>query len=60
MGAMLTRGVEKEAANFYDQALREGNILVMAEADEHELGRLNKAEAIFTRGGTKPFALPHG
>lgn len=60
VGAMLTRGVEKEAANFYDQSLREGNILVMVDADERSAARLAEAEAIFARAGSKPLALPRG
>ena len=32
VGAMMTRGVEKELANFYQQAVIEGQILVAAEA----------------------------
>src|SRR5205085_3297891 len=31
VGAMMTRGVEKELANYYDQAVTEGKILVAVE-----------------------------
>lgn len=60
VGAMLTRGVEKEAANFYDQSLREGNILVIAEAGDHEIRRLQMAEDVFVLAGAKPLALSTG
>jgi hypothetical protein len=31
IGAMMTRGIEKEAANFYDQAVQRGKLLVTVE-----------------------------
>lgn len=57
---MLTRGIERYAVDFYDQALRKGNILVMADADEDESDRLSTAEAIFAQAGAKPLTLPPG
>jgi len=61
IGAMMTRGIEKELANYYDQAVAKGRILVAAEAhgDRHEQ-RLEVAEKIFLNAGAEPVALPEG
>ena len=61
IGAMVTRGFEKEVANFYDQAVQNGKILVSVE-DESEDGdaRLRRAEGIFESAGAEPIALPEG
>jgi hypothetical protein len=61
VGAMLSRGFDNEIANFYDQALQRGQILVSVEelgADAHE--RLALAEEIFVRAGAEPMSLPEG
>lgn len=61
LGPMLTRGDEKEAANFYDQAVRAGDVLVAVE--EHGPGaeqKLAKAAAILKQAGTRPVPLPEG
>lgn len=61
IGAMMTRGVEKEVANFYDQAVGKGKILVAVEyegPDQEE--RLALAERVFHEGGAEPIALPEG
>jgi hypothetical protein len=61
VGAMMTRGVEKEAANFYEQALRKGEILVVAEAHgERATQSLAKAEEALAKAGAKPLPLPEG
>jgi hypothetical protein len=60
IGAMMTRGVEKELANFYDQALTEGKILVAAEDDAGNRTRLNRAEQIIAAAGAEPMPLPEG
>jgi hypothetical protein len=61
VGAMLTRGLEKEDANYYDQALQLGKILVSVEADGpgHE-ERLSAAERVFAEAGAVPLALEEG
>jgi hypothetical protein len=61
VGAMSTRGVEKEIANFYQQAVVEGRILVAIEAqgDDREQ-RLSHAADIFAAAGAKPFQLSEG
>lgn len=58
VGAMLTRGIEKEAANYYDQAVMRGEILVAVETADTT--RLDQAERILSSGGVKPVALPEG
>ncbi|HEV2971271.1 MAG TPA: hypothetical protein VGY55_14950 [Pirellulales bacterium] len=58
VGAMMTRGVEHELADYYDQAVAEGKILVAV--DEHgptAKGHLSKAEQILTEAGALPFAM---
>ena len=61
VGAMVTRGFEKELANYYDQAVVNGKILVAAEdntPDRHE--HLLVAEGILRAAGAEPLALPEG
>ncbi len=61
LGAMLTRGIEKEAANYYDQAVAQGKLLVAVEVHGGDSGRrLTLAEQILAREGEKPVPLPEG
>jgi outer membrane lipoprotein SlyB len=60
VGAMMTRGVEKELANFYQQAVIEGQILVAAEADDAGSPSLSEAVRILAEAGAKPLTLPEG
>jgi hypothetical protein len=61
VGAMMTRGVEKELADFYDQALTQGKILVAVEVnDPAQLTRLNRAAEILARHGERPLSLREG
>lgn len=61
VGAMMTRGVEKELANFYQQAVVEGQILVAAEDhDSKAAGMLAKAAQILAESGAKPLPLREG
>ncbi|HEX4147464.1 MAG TPA: hypothetical protein VHY20_00690, partial [Pirellulales bacterium] len=61
IGAMLTRGVEKELANYYDQEVTRGKILVAAEnTSPNGQATLVKAEQIFSRTGAEPVSLPEG
>jgi hypothetical protein len=58
VGAMMTRGVEHELADYYDQAVSEGKILVAV--DEHgpqALGHLSVAERILAEAGALPLPL---
>lgn len=61
VGAMMTRGVENEIANYYDQAVTAGKILVAAE-DHSEAQRqsLARAEQIMAECGAEPLALREG
>jgi hypothetical protein len=61
VGAMTTRGVEREVANFYDQAVTAGKILVAVE-DHTEAQRQNlqRAERILADCGAEPIALREG
>lgn len=61
IGAMMTRGVEKELANFYDQALTAGKILVAAQDDgpDHE-AHLAEAARVLEAAGAESMALPEG
>jgi hypothetical protein len=55
------RGVEKEAADYYDQAVQQGKLLVAVELqDPSDAGRLAKAERILAEAGAEPLPLPEG
>ena len=61
VGAMSSRGVEHEVANYYDQALAAGDILVAAEIEPGgDIARLVDAERAFADVGAGPIALPQG
>jgi hypothetical protein len=58
---MTSRGTEHEVANFYDQALTDGQILVAAEIeDDADAALLDAAERIFVATGAQPISLPQG
>jgi hypothetical protein len=61
VGAMMTRGVEKELANFYQQAVIAGQILVAAEDHGPDRKRkLAEAAQILAEAGAKPLPLSEG
>ena len=61
VGAMMTRGVERELANYYDQAVSQGKILVAVEDhSEAQRQRLARAERILAECGAEPVSLPEG
>lgn len=61
VGAMMSRGTENELANFYNQALEEGKILVAAEAHGPEAEvRLARAAAVLAQKGAEPLPLAEG
>src|SRR3954452_21492213 len=61
VGAMMTRGVEKELANFYQQAVVSGQILVAAEAHAANSSQmLAKAEKILADAGAQPLPMQEG
>ena len=60
-GAMATRGFEPEVANYYDQAVRRGDILVGVEYEGDDAPmRLADAERVLAASGAEPVALPEG
>lgn len=61
VGAMMTRGVEKELANYYQQAVMNGRILVAAEDHtDASASRLAEAARILATAGAKPMPLREG
>ncbi len=61
IGAMMTRGIEKEAANFYDQEVQRGKLLVTVEEKDHRHHpTLADAERIFAEAGAEPIPLTEG
>jgi len=61
VGAMMTRGVEKELANFYQQAVVSGRILVAAEAHgPNSSAMLSKAAKILADTGAQPLPMQEG
>jgi hypothetical protein len=57
VGAMMTRGLEHEVADFYDQSLRKGSILVAVETSPDDIGRGEAARAIFADSGAEAVEL---
>jgi hypothetical protein len=58
---MMTRGVEKELANYYQQAVVQGRILVAAEVeDATNESRLAKAAQILAEAGSEPLPMREG
>ena len=61
VGAMMTRGLEKEVADYYDQAVVSGKILVAVEDQtERRADALRIAERVFAEAGAEPVALTEG
>jgi hypothetical protein len=58
IGAMTSRGLDKEAAEFYEQSIEKGKIVVVAE-DRSDEGprRLRAAEKRFEESGAEPVSL---
>lgn len=61
VGAMMTRGFESEVADFYDQAVIIGNILIAVESHQENSTenerRLLQAASIFRATGAQPLPL---
>jgi hypothetical protein len=58
VGAMTTRGVGRDLANYYEQAVTQGKILVAAESHSPEpSAKLAEAERILTEAGSLPVRL---
>jgi hypothetical protein len=61
IGAMMSRGVEKELANYYDQSVVAGKILVAAEDHgPRQRERLALAQKILADAGANPVPLVEG
>lgn len=61
LGAMMTRGTEKELSNYYDQAVVEGKILVAAEDHgPNAEASLARAAQIMLEAGAEPLPLREG
>ncbi|MFN0242200.1 MAG: hypothetical protein ACKVWV_04845 [Planctomycetota bacterium] len=61
IGAMMTRGFEREVADFYDQAVQKGKVLVAVEDKSDQSDeRLARAEEILASAGAEPIALTEG
>lgn len=61
VGAMMTRGIEKELANYYQQAVVEGDILVAVAATASANAKeLASAAQVFADCGAKPLSLGKG
>jgi hypothetical protein len=61
IGAMMSRGVEKELANFYDQEVEQGKLLVAAEDEgPNAATHLVQAERILAASDAVPMKLREG
>lgn len=61
VGAMMTRGVERELADYYQQAVVEGRILVAAEREEDKSQpTLAQAAKALAEAGAEPLPLREG
>lgn len=61
VGAMGSRGVEPEIADYYDQALAKGSVLVAVESSSGSGGpTLEEAERVLLEAGAEPIELPKG
>lgn len=61
VGAMMTRGIEKELANYYQQAVVQGQILVAAEDQGPDReASLARAAQILAEAGALPVELSEG
>jgi hypothetical protein len=61
VGAMLSRGFDTEMANFYDQALEKGKVLVGVDCKgDGEEARLATAERILAEAGAETLPLTRG
>ncbi len=61
IGAMMSRGVERELANFYDQEVQKGLILIAVDYQgPDQAQRLAEAERIFAHSNARPIPLVEG
>ena len=61
VGAMVSRGNEREVTNFYDQAVRGGQVLVSVEEQGPQAStRLAAADEILGKSAVDTVSLPEG
>ena len=61
VGAMMTRGVERELANFYNQSVESGKLLVAVDLEGPDAPRrLIVAERVLAEAGAEPAPLREG
>jgi hypothetical protein len=61
LGAMLTRGGERELSNYYDQEVRQGRILVAVDVRGPQAAiRRAQAGRLLADSGANPVPLPEG
>ena len=61
VGAMSTRGLEPEIADYYDQSIRDGKVLVAVDlASEEDEPSARTAERVLREAGADPVGLPEG
>jgi len=61
IGAMATRGMEPEIADYYDQALGRGRILVAVDTEPGDgIPPAQRAEQVLEECGAEPISLPDG
>jgi len=59
-GAMASRGVEKEAADYFDQAVEAGDVLVAVQTSDDDPDRLALAGRTLAAAGARPIPLREG
>lgn len=57
---MLTRGQQLEPADYYEQAVTPGEVLVAVEQTTEDQGQLADAAEVFRQAGARPIELPRG
>lgn len=56
-GAMAERGFEPQSADYFDQAVTEGKILISVESENSDPARLKLANEILRDAGAEPISL---
>lgn len=59
-GAMIERGFDKEPADYFDQAVTDGKILVSVEPADRDEERLAQAAQLLKDAGAEPISLLEG
>ena len=59
-GMMIDRGFDQEAADYFDQAVSDGKILIAVEPAEATPKRLETAANLLREGGAEPLSLLEG